>query len=109
MKARKLRNQVIIQKHSTTQDAMGQRLETWTDIVTTRVDIDHSGGREFDKTSGEHSRTVTNIWARYQDKLSGLKQSDRVLHGTVAYDIQSINNVRERNKDLLLVCERSGS
>jgi len=109
MKARKLRHSVTFQTQVTTVDTMGQRNDTWTDIVKTRADIDNTAGREFDQTSGEHSKTSTKIWARYQDRLSGLKQSDRVLHGTVIYDIQSINNVRERNKDLLLVCERNGS
>jgi len=109
MRSGRLRNKVTLQSQVTTVDTMGQRNDTWTDIVKTFAAIDNTGGTEVDKTSGEYSKTIAKILIRYQDRLSGLKQSDRVLHGTVIYDIQSINNVRDRNKDLLLVCERNGS
>ncbi len=104
-----MRYSVTFQRQVTTQDTTGQRNDTWTNIDTVRAAIDPISGREFTQQSGEHSDITTRIRVRYRDSLSALKQSDRAVHGSVEYNIQSIINVQERNRELVLMCERIGS
>lgn len=68
-------------------------------------------GREFYAQSGEHSRQPTRIRIRYDSTVATLKPFDRAVDSSVSpavvYDIDSIQNPREGDRELVLMCERN--
>lgn len=110
MRTGNLRKLVRIQSRATTVDTAGQRVETWTDIVRRRVSIEPLNGREYFVASGENSEVTSRIRLRYDRALADVKAYDRVLDDNVSpnvvYDIESVINVRERNRELVLMCKQ---
>lgn len=105
----RLRQRVILQEQTSTKDTMGARLNTWTNIATRPAKIEPLNGKEYFQNSGEHSEVSTRIRLRYDKRLSTLRTDNRVLHGAVIYNIKSIINPNERNRELILMCERDGN
>lgn len=99
-----MRHLVTAQRRGTGQDALGQPMQTWVGLATVRASIEPLMGKEYDQASGEHSRVSTRIRMRWQSELSDLKPADRILFENRAYDIQSVINVNERNRELLVMC-----
>lgn len=111
MRAGKLFHKVRIERQTTAQDAAGQLLDTWTEIATRRASIEPLNGREFFTAATERAEISTRIRLRYDSALAGVKAHDRVVHincsPNVVYDVHSIINPRERNRELVLMCERT--
>ena len=102
MQAGKLRHQIIIQQQSSTQDAHGQLVETWTTFATLRASVEPLRGKEYFSTEQEHAEVDTRIRIRYS---AGILPKMRVLFGSKLYDIKSVINVEERNRYMELMCE----
>ena len=98
---------VTIQTRDETQDSVGQRVLTYTELTTRMAKINPVSGREYFNASGERANVSTEIRMRYDASLSVLHPDDRIVHGSVNYDIISIINMDERNRELVLMCERS--
>lgn len=115
MKAGKLRHKVTFEARSTDEDAIGARLETWTAITTPRrCSIRPLMGKEATAQDAvEFSRVTDEIRLRYDDALSTLKPYDRAVDYSKSpaaiYDIKSVLNVHERDRELVLRCERDGA
>lgn len=106
MRAGRLRTSVVIERQSDTQDAMGQRIETWTAIATVRASIEPLRGKEFISASGERAELTTRIRVRHSSVTAAVRPRDRVNEHGVFYDIQSAINVDDRDKELQLMCKR---
>lgn len=105
MQAGRLKNRVIIQQQSATQDAIGQPVNTWTTYATVWADIRHRSGIEEIK-AGEVASTIrASIRVRYK---AGVTAAMRVSHGSSIYHIKAVLR-DEQNKDYMdLVCEAYG-
>lgn len=104
----RLRHKVTLQRQDTTQNAVGERTLTYTDLATRRVRIEPLNGREYFEEGAEKAEVTARIRLRYDNSLSDLGSGDRVVHGAVVYDIKSVINVEERNRELVLMCDRDG-
>ena len=107
-----MNRRVSFQRQATTKDSVGQLVQTWTEICSRMVSIEPLNGREYFNASGEHSSVSTRIRGRYEAMLGALKPYDRVVNyqtspGTV-YDILSVINPNESNREIILMCKRAG-
>lgn len=108
MRAARLRHSVVVQRKSGDRDDYGAPTGTWVVLATRRAAIEPLNGKEYFANSGEDTKVTTRIRLRYDPALADLTPADRVLDGTVVYNIQSVINPTERNRELILMCERDG-
>jgi SPP1 family predicted phage head-tail adaptor len=92
---------LTFQRRGTAQDASGQEVETWTDVTPQSwARILPVSGREYFNASGERAEVTHRIEINYR----ALAPRDRAVYGSRVFDIKSVINVEERNRDLLLMC-----
>lgn len=108
LKAGSMRRRVTFQSQSSTQDSVGQKVDTWTLIGRRWVSIEPLNGREYFAASGEKSEVTTRIRVRYDATIAAVKPYDRVLHGSTTYDIVSVIVPEERNQEIVLMTRRAG-
>lgn len=101
MQAGRLRHQVVIQATSRVSDGMGGWTENWIDQTTVYAEIDPPKGREFFASGQTQSEITTRVRIRY---LSGVTPAKRVKFGSRFFDISSVINPDERNRELILMC-----
>jgi SPP1 family predicted phage head-tail adaptor len=112
MKAGRLRHKVTLQAQATTVDSFGAPNNTWSTIAVRRASIEPLMGKEYYANSGEHSELTTRIRLRFDSTISDLRPFDRAVDASgatdVVYDIQSVQNPREGDREMVLMCTRSG-
>jgi len=101
MRAGELRRKVTIQNATITQDSYGAKIETWGTFVAVWASIEPIHGREFFESAKLNANITHRIKTRY---AAGVTPDMRVLYGTRLFDIQSIINRDERNRELELMC-----
>lgn len=101
MQAGRLRHQISIQIKTTVSDGMGGFTATWGDETTVWAEIDPPKGREFFASGQTQSEITTRIRIRY---LSGVTPAKRVRFKSRYFDINSVVNPDERNRELILMC-----
>ena len=101
MKAGKLGSRVTIQTPATGQNAYGEPNTGWTDVATVWAGVADVSGREFLAAAATQNVVQTKITIRY---LAGVVASMRVLHGSVAYNIEAV--LSSDTRQMLLMCSR---
>ena len=104
MRAGTLRLLATFKRQSETQDAAGQRVDTWTSLGTARVSVRPIAGKEYFNASGERAEVTHELHIRYDSDLSSLAPRDRAYIGSRIFDIQSVINLFERNREMKLMC-----
>jgi SPP1 family predicted phage head-tail adaptor len=92
---------VTLQRRGTTQDTAGQVVETWTKIETVWATIGPITGREYFNASGERAEVTHRLSIWWGPSVA---PRDRVIYGSRIFDIKSVINVKEMNRDLELMC-----
>lgn len=82
-----LNSRVVVQQQSTTQDAVGQPLNTWSTFATLWADVRHTSGIEAIKDSAIASVVRASIRVRYRGDLTAAM---RVIHGSTTYNIVAV-------------------
>lgn len=101
-----MKHRVTFQVQSTTQDAMGQPLDTWTEVCQRMVSIEPLNGRELLTVSGEFADVSVRMRSRYDSTLAALKPHHRIVYGSQTYDIQSIVEPDTRGQELIFFVRR---
>jgi SPP1 family predicted phage head-tail adaptor len=101
MRAGRLRHRVTIQDKVVTQDDYGEEVITWSDVDTVWASVEPLRGEEFAELRRAGAELTTRIVMRYQ---SGIAPEMRAMEGSHVYDILSVINVEERDKELHLMC-----
>ena len=103
MRTGRLRHRVKIQDYTESQNTFGETTKTWTDYATVWAAIEPVKGREFWESQQVNAEITTKITMRY---LAGIKPKMRILYGIRIFEIDSVINPDERNRELqLLVME----
>lgn len=97
-----LNKRVTIQSAAITQDAAGQPVNTWATVASVWASIVDISGREYVAAAAVRNEAETKITIRHR---AGIAPAMRVLHGTVAYNIESV--LGQDNRTLLLMCSRA--
>ena len=103
MQAGRLRHRVTVQRATDAIDQYGDQTPTWTALGTVWASVEPLNGREYFAAAQMQSEVSTRIVIR---PISGvtLTPKDRVKFGSRYFDIQSVINRDERNRELQLLC-----
>lgn len=99
--AKRLRERITIQQPARVADAHGQMVETWTTFATVWAAIEPLQGREFFSAQQENAETKTRIRIRYRE---GVMPDMRVVYDSRYYNIRSVINPREHDREMQLMC-----
>jgi SPP1 family predicted phage head-tail adaptor len=91
---------VTIERQSTSQDSTGQQLDSWTEVGKEWVSIRPVTGREYFNASGERAEVTHRIRMVYGRTFA---PKDRIVYGSRIFDIKSVINIEERNRELELM------
>ena len=80
-------------------------LETWSTYATVQASIEPISGREYFAAQSTQADVTHRIRIRY---FSGIVPKMRVSYNSRIFDILSVINVGERNRELQLMCRESG-
>lgn len=110
MRAGRLRHVVTLERQSATKDSFGEVVDTWTTLgpPTVRAAKQPLNGKEYFAAGGENSEVTTRFRMRYQTAIADLNNSDRLVHGSDIYDIESVINQDGRNIELIIMCKLHG-
>lgn len=100
-----LRHRVKIQQRTESPSATtGALTPTWADITDPDMwaAIEPLKGREYHEARARNSEVDTRIRTRHR---TGINAKMRVAFGSRTFDIQSVINVDERNRELHLMCK----
>jgi SPP1 family predicted phage head-tail adaptor len=108
MRAGRLRDKVSIQTRSTTADAFGGLVDTWTEDATRSCSIEPVNGKEYFAAQGEQTAASVRIRFRYEaGLLSPAKRLvDNRVSPAVIYDIVApIIDPGNEHGELIAMCE----
>lgn len=104
-----MKNHIIyFERRSSETDGAGQQLDIWDEVGRGWASIEPVAGRENFVASGEMSSVTHQIETSYQATLEitpadRIRFRDRSNHDR-HFDIQSIINTEERNREWILLC-----
>jgi SPP1 family predicted phage head-tail adaptor len=101
MRAGTLRRQIVIQQPTQGQDGIGGLTQVWTTFGTSYAAIVPNNGREAIQAQQLSAQQPVLIRMRY---LPGVQPKMRALYGTRIFEIASVANLQERNRELELTC-----
>lgn len=101
MRSGELRKRVTVQQRSTTQDAYGQPLTTWSDVCTVWAAIEPMSGRELLAAAAVRSESTHTVLMRYRP---GIVPAMRINYGGRIFNIASVLDENERHRQLTLIC-----
>jgi len=99
------RHTITIQRPVNTPDDMGGFDVTWEDVCTVRASVEPLQGREF--FAARQMQTVSTVrfrlrWLKgFTDQIN---EEMRVLFDGRVFDITAIVNIKERNREVHLMC-----
>jgi SPP1 family predicted phage head-tail adaptor len=100
-----LLHSIAIQAPSTSPDTFGQSITptSWSTILTSWAAIYTAGGKETSMASQIVSEVSHVVKIRWSAAVT-VKANQRVLFGSRTFTVQYVENVKERNRVLLLYC-----
>lgn len=101
MRAGRLRHRVTIESRSSSLDAAGQQLRSWSTFGTVYAGIRPLSGREGVLAEAVQSAVTHEVTIRY---LSGVNATMRVNFGGRYFAIHAVRNTDERNREMVLDC-----
>ena len=102
-----LRHAITIQQPSTTRDAAGQTVSTWTTVLTTRAKIESTTSNAYKELvqDGAIASQATDVFTlRWSGSSIDLKAGMRIQFGDNTYLVQAVDNVLRRNRVVKLFC-----
>lgn len=102
-----LRKRLTFQTKATTEDALGQPVNTWTTAFTCWGEIQPLTGRELIAAAAVQSAVSHTVTVRYRSELANPKTvaAMRILYNTRVFNIHAPMNEDERNRVVTLMVE----
>lgn len=104
MRAGKLRKLITIQQPVTTQTGTGNPRPSWANFpgaVNIYAEVIEAGGREQLQAGQVNPQQPISVRIRY---VPGITPKMRVLYSARVFEIMTVTNVVERNRELDLAC-----
>jgi SPP1 family predicted phage head-tail adaptor len=102
MQAGRLSTPIVIQQQTTTTDAIGQPLLTWTDFAAVWANVRHLSGTESIKAGAVTSTVQASMRTR---PMNGVTSGMRVLVDGAVYQIKSVIPDFVRRDSMNLIVE----
>ena len=104
MRAGPLRCRITIETPVETQGADGSIVTAWETFATTWASIEPLIGREYFAQEREQATVSHKIRMRH---LRGITHKMRIAWELRIFEIESVLNVGERNREIVLMCSES--
>jgi hypothetical protein len=101
MRAGDLRSRVVLQSMTTSTDAIGNPVKTWSNVSTEWADVQAQDGTEAIQSGQVNARQALVVRIRYR---AGVVPTMRLIHAGRPYEIMTVVNVDQRNRELQLAC-----
>lgn len=105
MRAGRLNRRITIQNYTTTQDANGNIVQTWTTFATVWAAVEPASGREFFEAQQIATETTVKFVIRHR---SGITEDMRIKDedGNL-FDIQSVLHIKYGNRQIEIMAIRT--
>jgi SPP1 family predicted phage head-tail adaptor len=102
--AAKRRHQVQVQAPSVGKDALGGASQSWTTLFSTAVAITPLSGRELVAAQAMHAEVTHKVEGTFRAEWANPVAAARfrIVFGTRVFNIHDVQNVEERNRDVLI-------
>ena len=104
MRGGPMRHRITIEAPVETQAADGSILTTWETYIEAWASIEPLIGREYFAQQREQATVSHKIRMRH---IAGITHKMRVAWGTRLFEIESVLNVGERNREIVLMCSET--
>jgi SPP1 family predicted phage head-tail adaptor len=104
MRGGSLRHRIVVERPVEAQAADGSIVTTWETFATAWASIEPLVGREYFAQQREQATVSHKIRMRY---LPGITHKIRLVWGSRAFEIESVLNVAERNRELVLMANET--
>lgn len=98
----RLRNKITIQQPTETLDSYGDLTTSWSTYAVCWAAVVPLNGTEYYQARQADAFVTTRITTRYID---GITNKMRVLWGSRVYNIESVINRMEMDRELVLMCK----
>lgn len=98
----RLNHKVVIEQRVETKNTLGEDITTWTEYKTTWAKVSPLSGKEYLSNNEFQSVITGRVSMRY---LSGVTVDMRINWDNRIFNIKSIINTDERNRELILMVE----
>ena len=102
MKIGRLNKRITIQEYSNIIDEEGFHKKEWVDLKTVWGSIKNYNNKEKFQSDTIHDKQTCEVLIRY---TSGVTNANRIKYNNTYYNILSVQNINEQNKELLILCE----
>lgn len=97
MRAGRLRHRITIQNPTKQRNAVGETVLAWTDLATVPAAVEPVSGKEFFAAKQIIAEVTHKIRTRY---LLGVSPQSRILFNGREFEVNSVINPDERNREL---------
>lgn len=104
MQAGRLRHRVTIQEPVSATNGYNETITTWSRVAEVWASVEPLSGREFFAAEHQQSEISHRVVMRYR---GGITATMRVVHEDRELYIQSVINVRERGREMQLMCRET--
>lgn len=108
MRISRLQQRITVQRRSSTLDAYGQEINSWTNIGTVWAEVKPLSGKEKIRANAMvvESQLTHQVTVRYSSIFLPSVEADawRILFGTRIFNITSSMNVDEQDKLIIFDC-----
>lgn len=101
-----MRQRIILQKRTMTENAYAEQVESWEDVTPLNASVEPLVGSEFFRGSSGalpqmQAEVDTRIRIRYRTGLNPAE--NRIMHGGIVYDLVAVIQDRARRQTQLMV------
>ena len=107
MRSGRLKHSIVIQVVSEVQNSYGEPVESWATYATRRAAIMPLRGKEYFAAKQTESDITVQFLMRYDATAGATSPKHRILWGTRVFDIESVINVDELNKEIIIVAKET--
>lgn len=101
--AQELQHRIQLQRRTLTQDPMtGEMSETWATYAEPFAKVEPLVGREYFAAAAIQAENTVKFTLRWRDDVTPV---DRLLYGGIVFDIQSVLNIKSRNREILIMAK----
>ena len=97
--AQELQHRITLERLTITRDSDGDIIQTWTPIAQPFAKVEPLVGREYFAAAATQAEDTVKFTMRFRPDV---RPADRIVHGGAHYDIKSIQNIKGRNRELLI-------
>ena len=103
MQAGKLWHEIAIEQRGDTRNSYGESIAAWSNYTSTYAELTNLSGSELEQAQQINSRITTRFVIRWDN---GVRATMRIVYKSRNYNIVYVDNVDERDKKTVLLCER---